>query len=87
MVKICGSSKLTKIGLQKCCKNCKSSCSHFLLFNKYMKLIMVNIVVNNVVLVKNNKHPQDVYCLETGRCRVMKLGKLIETYKSDDAYT
>ena len=47
---------------------------------------MVKIVVNNVVSVKQQKHPQvtQLTIPENGRYRAMKLGSVIEIYDSDD---
>ena len=37
---------------------------------------------------KKHKHPHVIYLAssETGRCRATKLGNVIKTYNSDDAY-
>ena len=52
-------------------------CDIYMLLNEHTKLTTVNIIVNNVGLVRK----QYLAISETERCRAMKLGELIETYK------
>ena len=56
-----------------------------ILFNEYTTTIAVNIVVNNIILEKNNKQPQAIHLAisETRKCSATKLGNMIATSNSD----
>ena len=56
-----------------------------ILFNEHTTKISVNIVVNNVVLLKQNKQSQAIYLAisESRRSRTAKLGEVIATSNSE----